>query len=91
MYSNPFDQIDHRLKSIEEVLTELNKKTSENRPVNYTVKETAEILKVSEQSIRSYINRGLLPAARIGRHYVIDKEVIDNLDSVKSLRYQRTK
>ena len=42
----------------------------------YTVEEVAAILRISVETVRSYINRkkNKLPAYRLGREYRIDKE-----------------
>jgi len=91
--SNPFDTIDQRLLNIENLLLELKNKPikEQPKPENYTVKETAKLLKVSEQSIHSYIKKGLIPAQKLGRILLIKREAVENaLVDVKSLRYKRS-
>lgn len=62
----------------------------EPKPENLTVKETAEVLKVSEQSVHNYIKKGFIPAKKVGRSYLIKRTDIDNaLIEVKSLKYKR--
>ena len=57
---------------------------------NLTVKETATILKVSEQSVHNYIKKGFIPAQRLGRVLLIKRTDLDNaLTDVKSLKYKR--
>lgn len=90
MMTNPFDQIDHRLQSIESILVKLHETTTETDDTTLSVKEAAEFLHVTEQSVRSYIKRGLLSANRIGRKYVINKGTLESMEPVKSLRYQRS-
>lgn len=51
-----------------------------------TAEEAAEILKVTPQTIRAYINKGKLPAAKIGRGYLI--EVDDLLDFYNAHKVQ---
>jgi excisionase family DNA binding protein len=38
-----------------------------------TVQETAELLRVSDESVRRYIKAGTLTAGRVGRRYLIDR------------------
>ncbi len=89
--SNPFDTIDQRLLNIENLLLELKQKPiEEEKPENYTVKESAELLKVSEQTIHSYIKKGFIPAQKLGRILLIKRTDIEkSLNEVKSLRYRR--
>ncbi|OAD92659.1 hypothetical protein A7A78_01760 [Aequorivita soesokkakensis] len=75
-------------KVIEEKLIQhLQPKQSEN----LTVKETAEVLKVSEQSIHNYIKRGIIPAQKAGRILLIKRSDLDKaLTEVKTLKYKRS-
>lgn len=55
-----------------------------------TVKQTSNLLGVTELTIYNYIKKGLVPASKIGRRIVIRKIDIDNaLSEVKSLKYKR--
>ncbi len=89
--SNPFDTINQRLSNIESLLLELkHKPNEEEKDENLTVKETAELLKVSEQSIHNYIKRGCITAKKVGRILLIKRSDIDeSLQEVKSLKYKR--
>ncbi|WP_299600263.1 helix-turn-helix domain-containing protein [uncultured Aquimarina sp.] len=89
--SNPFETINQRLSNIESLLLEIkHKPIEEEKPENLTVKETAELLKVSEQSVHNYIKRGFLPAQKVGRILLIKRtDVEDSLKEVKSLKYKR--
>ena len=63
----------------------------EQKPENLTVKETAQFLKVSEQSIHNYIKKGFLPDQKLGRVLLIKRtDVENNLTEVKSLKYKRS-
>ena len=90
--NNPFEQLNERLSNIESLLLEIKHKPSEEeKSENLTVKETAEYLKVSEQSVHNYIKRGLLPAVKMGRVLLIKREDIESsLKEVKSLKYYRS-
>ena len=90
--SNPFETIDQRLSNIENILLDLqHKPVEEKKSENLTVKEAAEILKVSEQSIHNYIKKGYLPAKKVGRVLLIKREDIElALTDVKSLKYKRS-
>lgn len=89
--SNPFETINQRLSNIEGLLLELkHKPIEEEKDENLTVKETAELLKVSEQSIHNYIKRGYITAKKVGRILLIKRSDIDeSLQEVKSLKYKR--
>lgn len=66
------------------------KESSDSKPNHTTVKEAAKRLRVSEQSVRSYIKRGLFLAHRVGNRLLIDTASIDkSLSEVKSLKYKR--
>jgi excisionase family DNA binding protein len=45
----------------------------------FTVSEVAAILKLSEQTIRNWIDAGCLPALRIGRRVRIRREVLQRI------------
>ncbi|MDO5978992.1 helix-turn-helix domain-containing protein [Flavivirga spongiicola] len=57
---------------------------------NYSVQEVSKLLGCAELTIYNYIKKGLLPASKIGRNYIIKKLDIENtLKKVKSLKYKR--
>ncbi len=89
--NNPFDAINKRLLNIETLLLEIKEKPiEEEKSENLTVKETAEFLKVSEQSVHNYIKRGFISAQKVGRILLIKRTDLDNaLTRVKSLKYKR--
>lgn len=88
---NPFDILNERLANIETLLLEIkHKPIEEPKPENLTVKETAQVLKVSEQSVHNYIKKGYLPAQKVGRVLLIKRTDLENaLTEVKSLKYKR--
>jgi len=89
--NNPFEAINERLSNIENLLLEIkHKPVEEEKSENLTVKETAEYLKVSEQSVHNYIKRGFISAQKVGRILLIKRSDLDNaLTEVKSLKYKR--
>lgn len=89
--NNPFELLNKRLANIETLLLEIKHKPEENeKSENLTVKEAAEVLKVSEQSVHNYIKKGLIPAQKLGRVLLIKREDLDNaLAEVKTLKYKR--
>lgn len=89
--NNPFETLNERLANIEALLLEIKHKPEEDqKPENLTVKETAQLLKVSEQSVHNYIKRGLIPAIKMGRILLIKRaDIEDSLTEVKSLKYKR--
>ena len=89
--NNPFEVIDERLSNIESLLLDIkHRPIEEEKSENLTVKETAEVLKVSEQSVHNYIKRGTLSAQKVGRILLIKRVDLENaLTEVKSLKYKR--
>lgn len=79
------------MSNIENLLLDIkHKPIEEEKAENLTVKEAAELLKVSEQSIHNYIKRGFLPAQKVGRILLIKRiDVEQSLQEVKSLKYKR--
>ena len=88
---NAFETINQRLSNIETLLLDIkHNPIEEEKSENLTVKETAEVLKVSEQSVHNYIKRGFLPAQKMGRILLIKRADLDEaLTEVKSLKYRR--
>tara|TARA_R110000796_G_scaffold88850_3_gene191806 strand:+ start:13981 stop:14256 length:276 start_codon:yes stop_codon:yes gene_type:complete len=89
--NNPFETINQRLSTIENLLLDIKQKPiEEEKTENLTVKETAELLKVSEQSVHNYIKRGFITANKLGRILLIKRNDLENaLTEVKSLKYKR--
>ena len=55
-----------------------------------TIKEASKLLKVSTQTIRSYVKRGIIKAHKVGNRILIETSSIDKaLTEVKSLKYKR--
>ena len=58
----------------------------------YTVKETAEILKVEYHTVLKLINNGFLPSIRVNRTHRISEETLKNFisaaDNGESVIYQ---
>ena len=90
--SNPFEQLQNEISEVKGLLLELiQKPKEESKPENLTVKESADFLKVSEQSIHNYIKKGFLKAHKMGRIYLIKRTDIEEaLKEVKSLKYKRS-
>lgn len=88
---NPFETIDHRLSNLENLLLEfINKPIEKKISENLTVKETAEVLKVSTQSIHNYIKKGYLPATKVGRVLLVKRTDLNSaMVETKSLKYKR--
>ena len=89
--SNPFEVINQRLSSIENILLELNAPKEEVKSEHLNVKEAAEFLKVSTQSVHAYIKKGFIKAQKVGRILLINRtELETSLKEVKSLKYKRS-
>ena len=55
-----------------------------------TVPALSKSLQVSRLTIYNYIKKGLIPAKKVGRKYLIDSNDLDViLQEVKSLKYKR--
>ena len=71
-------------KEIEKILHQASK------PEKLSVQEAAIYIGRSEITIYNYIKKGLLPASKIGRRYVINRSDIEaSLKEVKSSKYRR--
>lgn len=91
MNNNPFAIINQRLSSIENILIELNTPKEEEKNEHLTVKEAAEFLKVSTQSVHAYIKKGFIKAQKVGRILLINRAELEaSLKEVKSLKYKRS-
>lgn len=67
----------------------INKKLNPQKK-NVTVKEAANMLNVTELTIRNYVKQGKIQAKKIGRRIVINLESLESsLNEVKSLKYRR--
>tara|TARA_R110002020_G_scaffold405057_3_gene615117 strand:- start:3454 stop:3741 length:288 start_codon:yes stop_codon:yes gene_type:complete len=66
------------------------KSKAEKQSTNLSVKEAAQLIKVSELTIRNYIKKGLIKADRIGNRIIINRERFEeSIKEVKSLKYRR--
>lgn len=87
---NPFLPISQELQEVKNLLLELINKPSEEEDKLYSVKEASVLLKVDQQTVRSKIKKGILPAIKFGNRYRIHhKDIFDSLGEVKSLKYKR--
>ena len=43
----------------------------------WTIAEAAEYLRLSVETLYKYVQRGVVPAAKVGRHWRFDKAAID--------------
>ena len=90
--NNPFEAINQRLANIETLLLDIKHQPREDdKPENLTVKEAAEVLKVSQQTVHNYIKKGFIRAQKMGRVLLIQREDLEkSLQEVKSFRYKRS-
>jgi len=66
------------------------KSKAEKQSTNLSVKEAAQLIKVSELTIRNYIKKGLIKADRIGNRIIINRQRFEeSIKEVKSLKYRR--
>lgn len=65
---------------------------SDSKEKSYNVQELSKLFRVSNLTIYNYIKRGVIPAKKVGRKYLIlDSEIKHILSDVKSLKYKRDK
>jgi excisionase family DNA binding protein len=75
-------------KGIEEYF--LEQELKKQKAPHTTIQEASKQLKVSEQTIRNYVKRGMIKANKVGRRILIETTSIDKaLSEVKSLKYKR--
>ena len=83
---NPFEQIDHRLTNIEELLLDIKNQLENPSPAPepteeiLTVEQTAKYLNLTKATIYSKVSRGDLPVMkRGGRLYFSQQDLLDHL------------
>lgn len=75
-------------QAVEKKIQDLQNKKESGGTI--TTQEAAKILNVADITIHNYIKKGILPAKKLGRKYVIKEADLQNaLSEVKSLKYQR--
>lgn len=90
--NNPFEIITEELAEIKALLKESYKDPIIDKNKRYSIKEAAELMKVSPLTIRNHIKRGNIKAERIGkgRKYTIrHDELFNSLNEVQSIKYKR--
>lgn len=88
--SNPFDTIESRLSTIENLLLEIKNTPKEVTEKIHSVKSLALLSGVSELTVRNWITEGKIQAKRIGRRLFIEQtQFAKGLEEVKSLKYKR--
>lgn len=61
-----------------------------NKSQNVTVQKASETLNISEQTVRIKIKKGIIPAKKVGRKYLIKRTDLEGiLSKVKTLKYRR--
>lgn len=84
-----WDRMQHLVDNAVHRKLEAFQRTSETKGT-LTTHEAAKILNVADITIHNYIKKGIIPAKKIGRKYIINEsDVRKALSEVKSLKYQR--
>lgn len=87
---NPFEILEEKLEKIEEMLGRLDKKTIAQPEKNYTVKEVAEILKISEQTVRKKIFLRQIDADTNTKPFLIPhSSLYDENNQLRKFKYVR--
>ncbi len=85
-----FLELEEMLIQINEKLDKLNDKTKEPPERNYTVKEVAIILKMSDQSVRKKIELGIIEADTNTKPFLIPhSSLYDEKNQLKKIKYVR--
>lgn len=88
--NNPFQPLEDLLIQIDRKLDRLNEKTKELPERNYTVKEVAEILKMTDQTVRKKIELGIIEADTNTKPFLIPHSALYNeQNQLKKLKYVR--
>ena len=88
--TNPFEVLNKRFASIENILLKLTEPKEDLSKKHYSINEAADILGVVALTIRNHIKSGKIKAFKLGSKYFIShKELFDSLSEVKSLKYKR--
>lgn len=84
-----WDKLQHVVNAaVEHKLNSLHKESETGGTI--TVQEAAKYLNCADITIHSYIKKGILPATKVGRKYIIKEiDVKKALQEVKSLKYKR--
>lgn len=87
---NVHEIIYRKLEIIEQKVDRLDKKTKELPERNYTVKEVAEILKMTDQTVRKKIDLGIIEADTSTKPFLIPHSALYNEhNQLKKLKYVR--
>ena len=58
----------------------MTNRTQESKPIElYTLKETAQLLKITYPTALNYIKTGKIKAVRVGKHYLIKRDTLEEL------------
>lgn len=88
--NNPFETLQDLLVKIDQKLDKIDEKTKELPERNYTVKEVAEILKMTDQTVRKKIELGLIEADTNTKPFLIPHSSIYNENNqLKKFKYVR--
>ena len=94
--SNPFELLEARLTSIENLILDLKQNPQQATPTQaadqlMTVHETAELLKIKAETVYSNVSKGLLPAMKQGnRLYFSRAELMEYVKAGRKLTLAET-
>lgn len=87
---NPFEILLEQLSKIERKLEKIDQKTREEPEKQYTVKEVAEILRMTPQTVRKKIEEGIINADTSTKPFLIPQSSLYNeQNQLKQLKYKR--
>lgn len=86
--NNPFETLQEMLAKIDQKIDRLDQKTKELPERNYTVKEVAQILKMTNQTVRKKIELGIIEADTNTKPFLIPHSALYNENNqLKKLKY----
>ncbi|ROI11029.1 DNA-binding protein [Kaistella haifensis] len=86
--NNPFETLQEMLAKIDQKIDRLDQKTKELPERNYTVKEVAQILKMTNQTVRKKIELGIIEADTNTKPFLIPHSALYNeKNQLKKLKY----
>lgn len=90
-YVDPFGQIFNQLNELKKIVLEIKEKPKDYTLIYYTIAETAQILKLSEQTINNYIKDGRIKVQGVGpaRKRIHHYQIFNEDQTLKNFKYKR--
>ena len=88
---NPFDRIFQEFTDLNKRFDALEEALAKENPIKrYSVQEIAKNTPLGEQTIRAYIQKGIIKAQRVGNKYLITEAEFNRIcEDARSQKYRR--